>query len=408
MNSRKMILTGFALTALATSLVLSDLLPSLVLASIVLLAGIAITYYAALNKKRLRQIRGKDILLQVISNMHGEMPFSQIVKQVKRGALRLVKSEGCVFISFENAELFDNEELPSWHGWKELNGQIKNEQKSLIFNRKDKDLSFKSLPREIESFIGLPVKKGQEIVGVLYLFNEKEKGFFDRHDKDVLEELILITSQELERLHIYEERESLCLSVINSIVRAVEFRTPVFAGHAERVTAVSKIIGRRLGLNEKEMRILEYSTMLHDIGQLAVEASNNESEGEERKMSLSSQHPLLGAEMLPSSGILKEVKEGILYHHERYDGSGFPEGLSRTEIPLISRIIAVADVYDALTMLSYEEAVEHYTAIREIKKAMGSFFDPLVVTALEEVGEEVKALMEEMTNEVYSPASTEA
>lgn len=397
MNSQRLILLGFIFTSMFTALVLSDLFPPFVLAVGVLAAGIAITYYITLNQKRLRKIKETEVLLRFVRHIQGERFLPQVIEQLKSWALRLVKSEGRVFVSFKNTELFDNEKLPTWHGWEELNEQIKREQKSVMFNRENKDLSFKGLPQEIESFIGVPVKKRQEIAGVLYLFNEKEKGFFDKHDKALLEELALIASEVLERLCIYKERESLCLSVIISVVRAVESHTPAFVGHAERVAAVSRLIGRKLGLNEEEMQILEYTAIVHDIGQLESKGRKSATESEEDGLILSQEHPALGVQILSSPGIPKEVREGVLYHHERYDGSGFPEGLSRTEIPLISRIIAVADIYDALTRLPSEgEVLEHHSAIREIKKAMGSLFDPLVVTALEEAEEEVRALAEEI------------
>jgi len=97
--------------------------------------------------------------------------------------------------------------------------------------------------------------------------------------------------------------------------------------------------------------------------------------------------------LIPAVGIFEQVREAVEYHHERYDGSGYPLGLSQTDIPFLARIIAVADVYDAVTRLcSEEERLDHQTALGVIKKATGTIFDPLVVVALEEVANEVANL----------------
>ena len=138
---------------------------------------------------------------------------------------------------------------------------------------------------------------------------------------------------------------------------------------------------------------------MHDIGQTAVQGEmlkeKSADTGEELRIS-AEDHPSLGADMLPDSGIFQDIRKGIKHHHERYDGSGYPDGLERTEIPFIARIIAVADVFDAMTMLcAEEEKLQCRQAIREIRKGSGSFFDPLVVVALTDLEEEIVMLFQD-------------
>ncbi|MDD4637559.1 MAG: HD domain-containing protein, partial [Bacteroidales bacterium] len=146
------------------------------------------------------------------------------------------------------------------------------------------------------------------------------------------------------------------------------------------------------GLDEKEMKALRYAALLHDIGRF-VNIANEEIEAAEASESEPpakvDRHSIIAADSLPQEGIFQGIREGILCHHERYDGSGYPKGLARTEIPWNARIIAVADIYDAMTRLCpEEERLDHNSAIKEIKKAMGSLLDPLVVVVLEEMESE--------------------
>jgi HD-GYP domain-containing protein (c-di-GMP phosphodiesterase class II) len=179
-----------------------------------------------------------------------------------------------------------------------------------------------------------------------------------------------------------------------SIARAVEKQENGFEGHAERVAAVSLLIGKKLGLQEHEINVLEYSALLHDIGKLAVSAEISEGDNDSGNEYYGlEQHPVLGGEFFPDNDFFTPIKEGILYHHERYNGTGYPEGLEKNEIPFSARIIAVADFYDALTRLCpEEERLNHYNAIRVVKKATGTLFDPLVVVAFGEVEEDIRVI----------------
>jgi len=387
MNSKQLVLTGIVITSLLTTLILNDILPGLALAVIILLTGLTLTYYIGLNKKRMEKMLEMKMLIQAGKCLHQEGSISGIVEQLRFWVMRMVKSES-TFIMVPFAEPTPTEGTIAWQEWEEVNKKIIENKKTLIINRGDSDFSFEDLSDDINSFIGVPLKLNDRVLGVLYQINKKDNGLFNEHDQMILETISEQASQAIEKTFAYQEMRSRNLLIIKSIVRTVEARNPIFIGHAERVTAISKIIGCKLGLDKNEIESLEYSAMLHDIGYLEVQAEENE----KGFRHLPEEHPLLGSQMLPPIGILTEVRKGILYHHERYNGEGYPEGLCRDEIPFVARIIAVADVYDVLTRLSQEKiAVSHDTAVKEIKKATGSLFDPLVVVAFEEVGEEIKA-----------------
>ena len=165
--------------------------------------------------------------------------------------------------------------------------------------------------------------------------------------------------------------------LLQTAVKAGE--AEMFKGHGERVAVIADLLGRQLGLDEQEKRALHYAALLHDIGRAKPAAGADED------------HPGQGAHAFPAGDEWNVMREAIKYHHERYDGSGFPEGKRMTEIPFFARIIAVADILDGLTALApEEERLPLPIACQVIRKATGSSFDPLAVVALSEVQEELQ------------------
>ncbi|UCF98395.1 MAG: HD-GYP domain-containing protein [Spirochaetaceae bacterium] len=174
------------------------------------------------------------------------------------------------------------------------------------------------------------------------------------------------------------------LDTVNTVVHAIEERDSYAKGHTDRVAEVSKLIGAKMALGEEEMFNLEIGALLHDIGKIGIPETillkPEPLKPEERKRV--QQHPLEGKRMIQDISFLKAAIPHVLYHHERYDGSGYPEHLAGADIPVPSRIIAVADVFDAVTndrpqrkRMSFDEAV------KLIKKGSGTQFDPKVVKA---------------------------
>ncbi len=382
MNSKQLVLTGIIATSLLTTLVLNDLLPGLLLAIIVLIVGLAMTYFIALNNKRAEDILNIKTLIKASTRLHQEESISGIIEQMYIWADHMNKCEK-TFIQLPDIELNPVEEK-ELQGLSQINKTIIESQKTLIANQDKEPAVMQDLAINIKSFIGVPVKSDKRVLGVLYQINKLDNSPFNRDDQMILETICEQAALAFENTLSYQEISSLHLLIIKSIINTIDARIPAMAGHSERVTAISMLIGTKMGLTKDEMEILKYSAMLHDIGYLEVQRDED---------TKSLQHSLIGASILPATGILTGVKQGILYHHERYNGEGYPEGLSREAIPLTARIIAVADVYDALVRLnSQEKPVSHASAVTAIKKATGSLFDPLVVVAFEEVEKEIEDL----------------
>jgi putative two-component system response regulator len=186
------------------------------------------------------------------------------------------------------------------------------------------------------------------------------------------------------------EVEASRLELLDRLALAAEYRDDLTGAHTRRVAATAAALGRRLGLDGRTVRLLELAAPLHDIGKIgipdAVLRKSGLLDGDER--SIMRRHTLIGARMLASSDspVLNLAEDIAMRHHERWDGNGYPEGLSSYQIPLAARIVAVADVFDALCCARpYKPPWSTDRAVSEVIEAAGAQFDPDVVRAFSEL-----------------------
>jgi putative nucleotidyltransferase with HDIG domain len=196
-----------------------------------------------------------------------------------------------------------------------------------------------------------------------------------------------------ERARAQELRRSY-RATVRALSNAVEARDAYTGKHAERVTAYGMELARAVGLSIEESPQIEFGFLLHDIGKVAVPDAIlfKTSKLTSREYELITQHPVVGAEILRDVDFIGEGKLVVRHHHERWDGSGYPDGLSGDEIPLAARVFAVADTLDALTTdRPYRPASEWEQARTEIRRFAGTQFDPSVVAAYEDIPDGVFA-----------------
>ena len=180
--------------------------------------------------------------------------------------------------------------------------------------------------------------------------------------------------------------------IVSTISGAIDAKDPYTEGHSRRVADFSEKIGRRLGLDDKACEQLHYTALLHDIGKIGVPDNILKKPGRltDEEFDVIRQHTVAGGEILSNLTLLPGIAEGALYHHEKYNGSGYCNGLAGADIPLYARIIAVADAFDAMTSSRcYRKAMAMDTVLEEIEKGRGTQFDPeLADLALEIIREE--------------------
>ena len=180
-------------------------------------------------------------------------------------------------------------------------------------------------------------------------------------------------------------------ATVRALSNAVEARDAYTGRHAERVAAYGIEIGRVLGMDGLDRPEIEFGFLLHDIGKVAVPDAilykPGRLTGEER--ALMARHPEVGAEILAGIEFLADAAKVVRCHHERWDGTGYPDGLAGEEIPLVARVFAVADVIDALTTdRPYRLGLPLDEARAMISGASGAHFDPDVVAAFESITDE--------------------
>ncbi len=186
-------------------------------------------------------------------------------------------------------------------------------------------------------------------------------------------------SQQLRVVRLYEAYES----SLTMLANAIEARDQYTRGHVERVTAYAAVIAKQLGWQGKRLEELRFGAILHDIGKIHISEATlckngplDAEEWEEIK-----KHPIIGASMVKDIPYLLPAIPAIKFHHEQWDGGGYPYGIAGEEIPLIARIVSVADAFDAMTSSrAYQEARSIQTAYDEILKNTGTSYDLNVVT----------------------------
>ncbi|TYP57825.1 HD-GYP domain-containing protein [Thermosediminibacter litoriperuensis] len=192
---------------------------------------------------------------------------------------------------------------------------------------------------------------------------------------------------------LYMEMKKVYLETIQALATAIEAKDPYTRGHSERVARLAVAIAEELKMDSDFISNLQYAALLHDIGKIGIpeEILNKPCKLSEDEFSKIKTHPALGASIVKNVDFLAQASSFIMYHHERMDGSGYPVGLKGEEIPLGAEIIAVADVFDALTTdRPYRKAWRLEDALDELERSSGVQFRPAVIKALKKVLEREK------------------
>jgi hypothetical protein len=179
--------------------------------------------------------------------------------------------------------------------------------------------------------------------------------------------------------HLHKALRDSHFAVLWALVDALEMKDPYTGGHARRVCELALELGGAVGLSEEEIANLRLGALLHDVGKIGLPDSVLTKPGSltDEEFDAVRQHPVWGASILRHAGHLLDLLPVILHHHERYDGNGYPEGLAGERVPLLARIIAVADAYDAMTSdRSYRPRMSSEEGLRRIREGAGTQFDP--------------------------------
>lgn len=252
-----------------------------------------------------------------------------------------------------------------------------------------------------EAVVCIPSYFRSDLLGMLLLGRKNNGRRFIRQELDFFVALASDVAMAIRNAQLFKDLEleldkkrRLFMNTTIALAAAIEAKDRYTHGHTARVTDLSLAIARQLGekhnskINQKFVENLQVASLLHDIGKIGIPEYILNKEGgltdEEKKRM--QEHPTVGVNILQSIKELEDSILGVKYHHERYDGTGYPEGLKGEQIPLIAAIISVADAFDAMTTdRPYRKALSKNEAVHEIMRASGKQFDPQVVEALAEL-----------------------
>lgn len=238
------------------------------------------------------------------------------------------------------------------------------------------------------SKIGVPLKMKGEIIGTLILEIQRDRSAFTDEDMEILTTLSNQAVVSMENAWLYENVKRNYFSTIQSLVNALEASDLYTRGHSERVKLLALELGRHIGLDFKELEVLEHAAILHDIGKIGIESFILQKQGKltPKEYSLIKSHPLIGEEILGPIDTLEGVRQTIIQHHERYDGKGYPYGLRGDELLLKARILSVVDTFDAMmSERPYRKSLSLYQVKEELFANAGKQFDPYVVESFIEL-----------------------
>jgi HD-GYP domain-containing protein (c-di-GMP phosphodiesterase class II) len=349
-------------------------------------------------KRALKRCGKLEILTKLSSLLNSSLDFEYVKRRAITAATELLGCEtSSLLLKDEKGKLFFEVALgekgeivkrfqlkvgEGIAGWVAMHGEP-----LIVFNAQEDPRFFKEVDQAAgfitQNIICVPLRIKEVIIGVIQGINKRE-GEFTKDDLGLFQSLADQIAIALDNARLYEELNVMALQMVEGLSEAIEKRDSYSGGHPQRVLKICTAMSKYLPLSSEEKRQLTLAAILHDIGKVGITdhilGKNGVLTVEE--MEIIRGHPGAGAAIVGHIKQLQSIMPAIQYHHEHYDGSGYPEGLAGKEIPLVARIIAVADTYDAIIHeRAYHRGMSKSEAVAEIAENVGTQFDPHMVEA---------------------------
>ncbi|MBL8062071.1 MAG: HD domain-containing protein [Anaerolineales bacterium] len=244
---------------------------------------------------------------------------------------------------------------------------------------------------QLLSILCAPLKVKDDLIGVIYVDNRAQSGIFQNDDLEMISSFANQAAVAIDNARLFEslqasnkELQEAYQATLEGWVRALDLRDKETEGHTKRVTALTEKLARKMGLNENLLIHIRRGALLHDIGKMAIPDGILLKPGPltDEERTLIQKHPVYAYEMLSPIRFLQPALDIPYCHHEKWNGKGYPRGLSGENIPLAARIFAVVDVWDALVSdRPYRKGLKPADVKQKIREDSGSHFDPQVVEA---------------------------
>jgi HD-GYP domain-containing protein (c-di-GMP phosphodiesterase class II) len=264
---------------------------------------------------------------------------------------------------------------------KGISGEVVRTGTAMIVCRTNQHPRFVSPPYPVSAQMSVPLITGGKVLGVINLTDKEGGAEFSTNELKLMETIARQAAITLENARLFDDIRTLFLSAVKSLACAIDAKDPYTHGHSLRVAYYSAIIADGLALTPDQQEEVYLAAILHDVGKIATPESILLKPGSltEQEWDEMRQHPLHSAQILGEIKQFQPLARIVRHEHERYDGTGYPDGLKAESIPLASRIIAIADAYDAMTTSrSYRKGMSPEQAIQLLKNAVGAQFDPKI------------------------------
>jgi HD-GYP domain-containing protein (c-di-GMP phosphodiesterase class II) len=359
----------------------------------------------------LGQVYEELVLLHKLStNMMVQESDANYLQMACNSLTEIVSVEGIAILLEKTIE--DEKKLALVAGWgvidvddqtaavlySRLVDEIKNGKEALLDSEVDSPFKY-NWPDDVKNIIAVPLcgkDKGpgsfeeqtqvsNPITGMMVAVNKIDKLDFDSTDIKLFNSVANSCAVFIENGRLFNDLKELFIGSLKALTSSIDAKDPYTRGHSERVAFISHWIAERCAeeqlLNEEQVSKIYLAGLLHDIGKLGISESVLRKEGKltEQEIDHIRMHPVIGADILCGIKQMRDIVPGVLCHHERTDGKGYPDGLSGGQIPLIGKIIGLADSFDAMTSKRvYRDAMTVEQALAEIAKGLGTQFDEQV------------------------------
>lgn len=370
---------------------LSSFSMATIITLVVLLLAACTVMFKKFSEKSVKKISGLaaklDSLLTLTRNIRTEMHSDVLLEKTLYSAVEMASADGgaictiegdrlvCKIAQGDGLEKLKGSSLPLREG---VTGWVVESAQIVRMDSREATFAGHSAITGLEdfqfhSFLFAPMAIHSRVIGVIGIFKDKEKGF-GREDEAFISYFADHAAISLEQARHHEDQLNFETHISEILLQSMDNHIPIKRQHSENVARYSHLIGKAIQLPFEREKQLHTASMLHDIGFIKYRADM------ELNPKIIKQHCVTGYNMLRSISCYQDVAPIILHHHERFDGNGYPAKLKGEEIPLESRIITIAEAFDAMTSASsYKKTLTMVEALQELMQNAGTQFDPQLV-----------------------------
>jgi putative nucleotidyltransferase with HDIG domain len=321
-----------------------------------------------------------------------EMPSDRLIPAELSGARRAAPASGKQILlpRVSLGEYANKASMMTLKTDSGLLGYVHEKKESITVCDVSEDDRFEGFPYPVRSLLIVPLIVEDAMIGALVASDKLDGQEFYSTDIKLISGIASACAVSIKKAFLFDDLRGMLFSTAEAFSFAIDAKDPYTYGHSKRVAETSVSIAEAAGFSAEMVNWLKLAALLHDIGKIGTPENILHKTGklDDAEMCMMKEHPVIGARMIQHIPRLKEISLWIRHHHEKYDGSGYPSGLKGEDIPLVSRIIAISDCFDALTTdRPYRRALSREEAINIMRESEAKHFDPVLFGYFDRIAE---------------------